>query len=208
MNLVRCLSHPLAKDKIGRLRDQRTTTQEFRRLVYELSLLLSMMCTDDLPTVPYEVDTPITRTTVSRRENTVVLAPVLRAGLGMVDGMLQLLPEAKIGHIGFYRDEKTLMPVEYYVNLPSLEKSVVFVLDPMLATGGTATAALTLLKQRGVSQPRLVSLIAAPEGIARVKQDHPDVVIYTAAVDDGLNEKGYIVPGLGDAGDRIFGTEG
>lgn len=206
MTSVQCLTHPLAKEKVGRLRDRNTSTAEFRRLVYELSLLLTVFCTEDLHTSSSSVETPITTTTADFVSDNIVLAPVLRAGLGMVDGMLQLIPDAKVGHIGFYRDEQTLLPVEYYVNLPSVEQSVVFVLDPMLATGGTATAALSLLKSRGVSKLRLVSLIAAPEGIRKVQVDHPDVAIFTAAIDESLNEKGYIVPGLGDAGDRIFGT--
>lgn len=206
MTSVQCLTHPLAKDKVGRLRDRKTSTSEFRRLVHELSLLLTVFCTEDLHTTSSTVETPIATSTVQYVADNIVLAPVLRAGLGMVDGMLQLLPDAKVGHIGFYRDEQTLLPVEYYVNLPSVEQSIVFVLDPMLATGGTATAALSLLKSRSVSKLRLISLIAAPECIRKVQEDHPDVPIYTAAIDDALNEKGYIIPGLGDAGDRIFGT--
>lgn len=204
---IRCITHPLALDKLGRLRDRTTDVPTFRRLVHELSVFLAMECTADVTTGTRVVETPVTATTVTQVTQSIVLIPILRAGLGMVDGMLQIVPTAKVGHIGLYRDPETLSPVEYYVNTPDdLASQVVILLDPMLATGGSAAAAISLLKARGATQVKLVSLIAAPEGIARVREEHPDVQVYAVAVDEKLNDHGYIVPGLGDAGDRIFGT--
>ncbi len=204
---IRCLEHPLAADKLAQLRERTTDVPTFRRLVYELAIFLAIDCTQDLMTAPAAIETPVATTEVKRLSDTVTLVPILRAGLGMVEGVLQWIPSARVGHLGMYRNEETLKPVEYYANTPKdLDQDVVIVLDPMLATGGSATAALTVLKRRGAKRLKLVSLIAAPEGIAKVNEEHPDVALYTAAVDDHLNEKGYIVPGLGDAGDRIFGT--
>ncbi len=206
MNYVQILSHPLVEDKMGRLRDHVTQTSDFRRLVEELTLFLCMEATTDLALEEKTVATPVATTIAKQIAPEIVLAPVLRAGLGMVEGMLRLVPSAKVGHIGFYRDEKTLMPVEYYVNLPTVQRGIVFLLDPMLATGGTAVAAISLLKQRGIADIRLLCLVAAPQGIQKVHAQHPDVKIFATALDEGLNDNGYIVPGLGDAGDRIFGT--
>ena len=209
MSVVEIVDHPLIQHKISLLRDRNTGTKEFRDLVSEIATLLCYEATRDLPTEEVEVETPIAlaRTHVLAGRK-LALVPILRAGLGMVDGMLTLIPAAKVGHIGLYRNEETLEPVEYYCKLPKdIAERDVFVLDPMLATGGSASAAITFLKQRGCHNIRLVNLIAAPEGIARVQKDHPDVNIYVAACDEKLNEHGYIVPGLGDAGDRLFGTK-
>ena len=207
MNSIRCLEHPLAADKLAQLRERTTDVPTFRRLVYELAIFLAIDCTQDLLTAPRVIETPVATWETVSLADTVTLVPILRAGLGMVDGMLQWIPSARVGHLGMYRNEETLQPVEYYANTPKdLERDVVIVLDPMLATGGSASAALSILKKRGARRLKLVSLIAAPEGIASVQKAHPDVALYTAAIDQQLNEKGYIVPGLGDAGDRIFGT--
>lgn len=209
MSVVEIVDHPLIQHKISLMRDRNTGTKEFRDLASEVAMLLCYEATRDLPTEEVEVETPIalarTKVLAGRK---LALVPILRAGLGMVDGMLTLIPAAKVGHIGLYRNEETLKPVEYYCKLPSdIDEREVLVLDPMLATGGSASAAITFLKQRGCHNIRLVNLIAAPEGIARVQKDHPDVNIYVAACDEKLNEHGYIVPGLGDAGDRLFGTK-
>lgn len=203
------LDHPLVQHKVSHLRDKNTGTKEFKELVSEIAMLLCYEATRDLPTEEVEVETPIavakTRMLAGRK---LALVPILRAGLGMVDGMLTLLPAAKVGHIGLYRDETTLDPVEYYCKLPAdVAERDVLVLDPMLATGGSASAAITFIKKRGCNHIRLVNLIAAPEGIARVQREHPDVDIYVAGLDEKLNDHGYIVPGLGDAGDRLFGTK-
>ena len=209
MSVVKIVDHPLIQHKISLMRDRNTGTKEFRDLVSEIATLLCYEATRVLPTEEVEVETPIAlaRTHVLAGRK-LALVPILRAGLGMVDGMLTLIPAAKVGHIGLYRNEETLEPVEYYCKLPKdIAERDVFVLDPMLATGGSASAAITFLKQRGCHNIRLVNLIAAPEGIARVQKDHPDVNIYVAACDEKLNEHGYIVPGLGDAGDRIYGTK-
>lgn len=204
---MRCLNHPLVEDKLALLRARSTDVPTFRRLIYELAIYLAITCTEDLQLETCMVDTPVATMQAKRLTDTVTLVPVLRAGLGMVEGVLQWLPNARVGHVGMYRDETTLAPVEYYVNTPNdLDRDVVIVLDPMLATGGSASAALSLLKKRGARRLKLVSVIAAPEGIARLQELHPDVELYTAAIDERLNEHGYIVPGLGDAGDRIFGT--
>lgn len=201
--------HPLIQHKISLLRDKRTTTKEFRELVGEIAMLMAYEVTRDLPLKEVEIETPIAiaKTKVLAGKK-LAIVPILRAGLGMVDGMLNLLPMAKVGHIGLYRDPKTLEPVEYYCKLPddSVEREIVL-LDPMLATGGSASAAITFLKNRGITQIKFMCLIAAPEGIARLSHDHPDVPIFCAAEDSKLNEHAYIVPGLGDAGDRLFGTK-
>jgi len=204
---IHCIDHPLAQDKITRLRDQDTSVTDFRRLVRELAIMLAIECTRDLPSVDYTVHTPLREARGRRVEPAPVLVPVLRAGLGMVEGMLQVITEAKIGHIGMYRDHETLMPVEYYINTPKgLSDRRVIVLDPMLATGGSAAAAVAAIKARGASDICLAAIIAAPEGIAKMRALHPDVPLYAVAVDERLDEHGYIIPGLGDAGDRIFGT--
>lgn len=203
------LEHPLVQHKVSHLRDKRTGTKEFKELVSEIATLLCYEATRDLPTEEVEIETPIaiakTRMLTGRK---LALVPILRAGLGMVDGMLTLLPAAKVGHIGLYRNEETLEPVEYYCKLPSdIAERDVLVLDPMLATGGSAVDAITQIKKRGARSIKFIGIIAAPEGLARLHEAHPDVDIYVAALDEKLNENGYIVPGLGDAGDRIFGTK-
>ena len=203
------LDHPLVQHKVTLLRDKNTGTKEFKELVGEIAMLLCYEATRELPTKEVDVETPIavakSRVLAGRKQ---ALVPILRAGLGMVDGMLTLLPAAKVGHIGMYRNEETLEPVEYYCKLPSdIAERDVFLLDPMLATGGSACDAITQLKKRGARSIKFLAIIAAPEGIERVRRDHPDVDIYVASVDEKLNDHGYIVPGLGDAGDRIFGTK-
>ncbi|HJV46079.1 MAG TPA: uracil phosphoribosyltransferase [Bacillota bacterium] len=201
--------HPLIQHKLTYIRDKNTGTKEFRELVDEVAMLMAYEITRDLPLQEVEVETPVTKCkTKMIAGKKVGLVPILRAGIGMVDGVLKLIPAAKVGHVGLYRDPQTLEPVEYYVKLPSdIEERDLIVIDPMLATGGSAVAALTALKNRGARSIKLMCLIAAPEGIARVQADHPDVDIYVAAVDEKLNDHGYIVPGLGDAGDRLFGTK-
>ena len=203
------LDHPLVQHKVSHLRDKNTGTKEFKELVSELAMLLCYEATRDLPTEEVEIETPVamakTRVLSGRK---LALVPILRAGLGMVDGMLSLLPAAKVGHIGLYRNEETLEPVEYYCKLPSdIAERDVLVLDPMLATGGSAVDAITQIKKRGAKSIKFLAIIAAPEGLKRLHDSHPDVDIYVAAVDEKLNEHGYIIPGLGDAGDRIFGTK-
>ena len=201
-------SHPLLEHKLSILRDERTGTREFREVLKEVTMLLGYEATRDLPTEDIEVKTPVATCTCQKLSGRkLVLVPILRAGIGMVDGFLQLLPSAKVGHIGLSRNEETLEPIEYYAKVPNeLDKRNVIVVDPMLATGGSAVAALTKLKERGAKNLRLVCLVAAPAGVEAVQKAHPEVPIYLAALDEKLNEKGYIVPGLGDAGDRIFGT--
>lgn len=201
--------HPLIQHKLSLMRDKNTGVKEFRELLEEISMLMVYEVTRDLPTEEVEVETPLctTRTRILSGKK-IGIVPILRAGLGMVDGVATLIPAAKIGHIGLYRDPSTLQPVEYYCKLPAdSEKRMLLVLDPMLATGGSASAAISFIKQRNCKNIRLVNLIAAPEGIDRIQRDHPDVNIYVAACDEKLNEHGYIVPGLGDAGDRLFGTK-
>ena len=209
MSVVEIVDHPLIQHKISLLRDRRTGTKEFRDMVSEVSTLLCYEATRDLPLEEVEVETPIalarTKVLAGRK---LALVPILRAGLGMVDGMLNLIPAAKVGHIGLYRNEETLEPVEYYCKLPKdIAEREVIVLDPMLATGSSAADAITMIKQRGARHIKFIGLIAAPEGMKVLHAAHPDVDIYVAALDEKLNEKGYIVPGLGDAGDRIFGTK-
>lgn len=209
MSVVEIVDHPLIQHKISLLRDRNTGTKEFRDLVSEVAMLLCYEATRDLPTEEVEVETPIalarTKVLAGRK---LALVPILRAGLGMVDGMLSMIPAAKVGHIGLYRNEGTLEPVEYYCKLPQdCAEREVFVVDPMLATGGSSAAAITMLKEKGVRHIRFMCIIAAPEGVKRMQEEHPDVDLYIGALDDHLNEHGYIVPGLGDAGDRIFGTK-
>lgn len=203
------MDHPLIQHKLTILRDVNTGAKEFREMIKEVSTLLAYEVTRDLSMEEVEVETPLMKTTgkvIAGKK--IGLVPILRAGLGMVEGMLELIPAAKVGHIGLYRDPETLEPVEYYCKLPEdIGNRDIFVLDPMLATGGSASAAVTFLKQRGSCHIKLVCIIAAPEGIERVQKDHPDVPVYVAAVDEGLNDHAYIYPGLGDAGDRLFGTK-
>jgi uracil phosphoribosyltransferase len=199
--------HPLVAHKLSRLRDVHTDPKRFRALVKEIAALLVYEATADLALMPREVETPLARMTGSELKEKIGLVPILRAGLGMVEGVWELMPGAEVWHIGLYRDERTLNPVEYYNKLPvEPTVSVCLILDPMLATGGSATATVEVLKRWGVKKIKFVGLIGAPEGIARMQQEHPDVPIYLAAIDERLNEKGYITPGLGDAGDRQFGT--
>jgi uracil phosphoribosyltransferase len=199
--------HPLVLHKLSRLRDIKTDPKKFRELVQEIAALLAYEATADLAVTQREVVTPMATMTGHELREKIGLVPILRAGLGMVEGIWELMPSAEVWHIGLYRDEKTLRPVEYYNKLP-LEPtvSVCLILDPMLATGGSATATVGVLKRWGVKKIKFVGLIGAPEGIAQMQKEHPDVPIHLAAIDDHLNEKGYIVPGLGDAGDRQFGT--
>ena len=209
MSKVTIMEHPLIKHKIGIIRRKETGTKDFRQLISEIAMLICFEATRNLPLKDDEIETPICKTTVQKlRGRKLAVVPILRAGLGMVDGMLQLIPAAKVGHIGLYRDPKTLEPVEYYCKLPAdCDEREVFVVDPMLATGGSSSAAVTLLKQKGCTHIHFMCIIAAPEGVERMQKDHPDVDIYVGALDEKLNDHGYIVPGLGDAGDRIFGTK-
>ena len=200
-------SHPLVAHKLSRLRDVKTDPKKFRELVQEIAVLLAYEATADLATTPRAVQTPLAEMTGYEVKESIGLVPILRAGLGMGEGIWELMPHAEVWHIGLYRDEKTLRPVEYYNKLPiEPTVSMCLILDPMLATGGSATATVDVLKRWGVKKIKFVGLIGAPEGVARMQKEHPDVPIYLAAIDDHLNEKGYIVPGLGDAGDRQFGT--
>ena len=203
------LNHPMIEHKISILRSKTTSTKEFRELISEIATILCLEALKDAPLKEIEVETPITKTKGHIiDENNYAFVPILRAGLGMVDGVLTLMPNAKIGHIGLYRNEETLEPVEYYCKLPKhIEDKTVIVLDPMLATGGSGSAAITMLKKRGVKKIKFLCVIAAPVGIKKIQEDHPDVSIYVAKLDEKLNYIGYIVPGLGDAGDRIFGTK-
>jgi uracil phosphoribosyltransferase len=203
------VDHPLVQHKLSYLRDKRTSTGDFRRLVRELTALLTYEATKDLPTETVRVETPLEWTAVERIEGKkVAVCPVLRAGLGMLDGFLGLVSGARVGFIGLFRDESTLEPVEYYMKLPGdLGARDAIVLDPMLATGNSATAAVSAVKEGGARSVRLISLVAAPQGIERLHSEHPDVPIFCASVDRELNDRGYIVPGLGDAGDRLYGTK-
>jgi len=206
---VRVLDHPLIQHKLSFLRDEKTGTKDFRELLEEIATLMAYEVTRDFPLEEIEVQTPVAKTkakVISGKKVGVV--PILRAGLGMLGGILKCIPAAKVGHIGVYRDPETLQPVEYYCKLPTdIEEREFILIDPMLATGGSAAAAIGFLKERGAKHVKLMCLVAAPEGIKHVNSYHPDVEIYTAAVDERLNEHGYIVPGLGDAGDRLFGTK-
>ncbi|MGN9866918.1 uracil phosphoribosyltransferase [Bacillus swezeyi] len=209
MGKVYVFDHPLIQHKLTYIRDVKTGTKEFRELVDEVATLMAFEITRDLPLQEVDVETPVqmAKSSVIAGKKLGVV-PILRAGLGMVDGILKLIPAAKVGHVGLYRDPETLKPVEYYVKLPSdVEEREFIVVDPMLATGGSAVEALNSLKKRGAKNIRFMCLIAAPEGVDEFQRHHPDVDIYIAALDEKLNEKGYIVPGLGDAGDRMFGTK-
>lgn len=209
MKNVTLIDHPLIQHKLSIIRDKNTGSKDFRDLVEEVAMLMCYEVTRDMQLEEIEIETPICKTTAKTLTGKKVgVVPILRAGLGMVDGMLKLIPAAKVGHIGLYRDPETLKPVEYYCKLPSdIGERDIIVTDPMLATGGSATDAITLLKNKGAKNIKLMCLIAAPEGLKLVTETHPDVGIYTAAIDEKLNDHGYIVPGLGDAGDRLFGTK-
>ena len=205
---IQVMDHPLIQHKVTLMRKKETGSTDFRNLLEEITMLMGYEITRDLPLEDIAIETPVAPTTgkqISGKKLGIV--PVLRAGLGMVQGLLNLMPMARVGHIGLYRDPETLEPVEYYCKLPDVQDRDFIIVDPMLATGGSASAAITLLKDKGVQNIKLMCLVAAPQGVQRVNKDHPDVRIYVAALDDTLNEHGYIVPGLGDAGDRIFGTK-
>ncbi len=209
MGKVVYMDHPLIRHKIGYIRRIDTGTKDFRQTIGEIAMLICYEATRGLPLEEVEIETPICKTTVQElKGKKLAIVPILRAGLGMVDGMLSLIPTAKVGHIGLYRDPETLKPVEYYCKLPAdCAERDVFVVDPMLATGGSSAAAIKMLKERGCKNIHFMCIIAAPEGISAMQEQHPDVDIYVGALDERLNDHGYIVPGLGDAGDRIFGTK-
>ena len=209
MSKVCVFDHPLIQHKLSILRDENTSVKEFRELVSEIAMLMCYEATRDLPLEEVDVKTPVAVAKCKRISGKkLAIVPILRAGLGMVDGMVNMMPNVKVGHIGLFRDPETLQPVKYYFKMPAdIEERDVIVVDPMLATGGSASAAITFLKQDGVKHIKLMCIIGAPEGVKRMQEDHPDVDIYVAALDDHLNDHGYIVPGLGDAGDRIFGTK-
>lgn len=211
MNLEKfhVVDHPLIKHKLSIMRDKETGSKDFRALLSEITILMGYEVTRDLPMEEVEIETPVAKMTAKKIEGKkLAIIPILRAGLGMVDGLLSLVPVAKVGHIGLYRDPETHEPVEYYCKLPfDIEDRYIIICDPMLATGGSASGAIEMLKKRGCKQIKLLCLVAAPEGVERVQADHPDVEIFSAALDDCLNDHAYIVPGLGDAGDRLFGTK-
>lgn len=205
---VQVIDHPLIQHKVTLMRKKETGSKDFRNLLEEITILMGYEITRDLPLEDIDVETPVAMMKgkqISGRK--IGIVPVLRAGLGMVQGLLDLMPTAKVGHIGLYRDPKTLKPVEYYCKLPDVKNRDFIIVDPMLATGGSASAAISLLKEKGIQHIKLMCLVAAPQGVKKVNTDHPEVKIFVAALDDTLNEHGYIVPGLGDAGDRIFGTK-
>lgn len=205
---IKIIEHPLIKEKISILRDKNTKQRIFKDCLDEIVSLMAFEVTKDLEVETYEVETPLMVTTGYQLKKPIILVPILRAGLGFLDGMRKLLPNAYIGHIGMARNEETLLPEEYYAKFPScLKEATVLVLDPMLATGGSACDALDALKKRGATDLRMVSLVGAPEGLKKMEEEHPDVPVYLATLDEKLNENGYILPGLGDAGDRLFGTE-
>jgi uracil phosphoribosyltransferase len=209
MSKVVVFDHPLIQHKLSILRDEKTSVKEFRELVSEIAMLMCYEATRDLPLEEINVQTPVAMAKCRRiAGKKLAIVPILRAGLGMVDGMVSMMPNVKVGHIGLYRDPRTKEPVKYYFKVPAdIEERDVIVVDPMLATGGSAEAAITFLKEKGARSIKLMSIIGAPEGVARMQAAHPDVDIFVAALDDHLNENAYIVPGLGDAGDRIFGTK-
>ena len=208
-NNVHILDHPLIRHKLAIIRNKDTDTKQFREVIKELATLMAYESFKDVPTQEIEVETPLERVKQTIvKENSIAIVPILRAGLGMVDGILSLFPAAKVGHIGLYRNEETLEPQEYYCKLPTgIEEKVVMLVDPMLATGGSAVDAITMLKKRGCKKIKFMAIIAAPEGVEKVSKAHPDVEIFVSTLDRTLNEHGYILPGLGDAGDRIFGTK-
>ena len=209
MSKVCVFDHPLIQHKLSILREKSTSVKEFRELISEIAMLMCYEATRDLPLEEVEIETPVAKAKVKRISGKkLAIVPILRAGLDMVDGMVSMMPNAKVGHIGLFRDPETLEPVKYYYKMPpDIEERDVIVVDPMLATGGSASAAIQFLKDDGVKHIKLMCIIGAPEGVQRMQEDHPDVDIFVAALDERLNEHGYIVPGLGDAGDRIFGTK-
>ena len=208
MSKVTVMNHPLISHKLSIMRHKDTKSKDFRELLNEIASLMTFDICRDLKTKEVEVETPICVANFQQLDKDIVIVPILRAGLGMVEGILQLIPTAKVGHIGLYRDEETHEPCEYYAKFPTgLSEATILVLDPMLATGGSASAAITMIKKRGAKDIRYIGLVAAPEGVERLSKDHPDVDIYLAALDEKLNENCYIVPGLGDCGDRLFGTK-
>ena len=208
MSKLTVFDHPLIQHKLTIIRDKNVGTKEFREIVDEIASLMAYEVTRDLPVEDVEIETPVAKTTQKTLAGKkLAIVPILRAGLGMVDGIMKLIPAARIGHIGMYRDEESLEPVEYFVKLPEdIDQREVLVVDPMLATGGSAVMAIDALKKRGATKIKLITLVSAPVGVETVQKAHPDVDIYTAGLDEGLNEHGYIIPGLGDAGDRLFGT--
>lgn len=208
-NTFHVVDHPLIKHKLSIMREKDTGSKDFRQLLSEIAMLMCYEITRDIPVEDVEIETPVARMVAQKVEGKkLAIVPILRAGLGMVDGVLSLIPVAKVGHIGLYRDPETHNPVEYYCKLPQdIEDRYIIVCDPMLATGGSASGAIDMLKKRGCTQIKLLCLVAAPEGVERLQKDHPDVQIYAAALDERLNEHAYIIPGLGDAGDRLFGTK-
>ncbi len=209
MGKFQVIDHPLIQHKLTIIRDKNCGTKVFREVVDEIAMLMAYEVSRDMPLEDIVIETPITESTQKTLSGKkVAIVPILRAGIGMVDGILELIPAAKVGHIGLYRDEETLEPHEYFVKLPSdISQRQLFVVDPMLATGGSAIMAMDMLKKRGASNIKFMCLVAAPEGVKALRDAHPDIDVYTAALDDHLNEDGYIVPGLGDAGDRLFGTK-
>ncbi|MBJ7677632.1 uracil phosphoribosyltransferase [Weissella confusa] len=208
MSKLTVFDHPLIQHKLTIIRDKNVGTKEFREIVDEIASLMAYEVTRDLPVEDVEIETPVAKTTQKQLAGKkLAIVPILRAGLGMVDGIMKLIPAARIGHIGMYRDEESLEPVEYFIKLPEdIDQREVLVVDPMLATGGSAVMAIDALKKRGATKIKLITLVSAPVGVETVQKAHPDVDIYTAGLDEGLNEHGYIIPGLGDAGDRLFGT--
>ena len=209
MSILHVVDHPMITHKLSIMRNKKTGSKDFRELLDEIAMFMGYELTRDLPLEDVEIDTPMCKMTAKMISGKkLAIIPILRAGLGMVDGLLKLVPVAKVGHIGLYRDHDTHQPVEYYCKLPvDIENRIVIVCDPMLATGGSASDALQMLKDKGCTNIRLMCLVAAPEGVKKVQDDHPDVDIYIAALDEKLNENAYIIPGLGDAGDRLFGTK-
>lgn len=206
--MLKVLKHPLITHKLTQMRKKETGTKDFRQNLDEIAGLMAYEITRDLPTVPVDIETPVQACHTYELEKEIILVPILRAGLGMVNGICDLIPTVKVAHVGLYRDEETLEPHVYFEKYPkSIKDAIVMIVDPMLATGGSATAAIEMVKKQGAKNIRLVCLVGAPEGVKTVESEHPDVDIYLAALDEKLNEKGYIVPGLGDAGDRIFGTK-
>jgi uracil phosphoribosyltransferase len=205
---VHIIDHPLVQHKLSIMRNKETSTIKFRELLKEISMLMGYEITKDFPLTYEEIETPLMKMNAPKIEGKkVVIAPILRAGLGMVEGLTTLIPSARVGHIGMYRDEETCLPVFYYYKMPKTKDRLVIVTDPMLATGGSAIDAITRLKNDGFTSIRMMSLVASPQGLKAVQEKHPDVDIYLASLDEGLNDKNYILPGLGDAGDRIFGTK-
>ncbi len=206
--MLHVLQHPLINHKLTQIRRKETGTKDFREALDEIAGLMAYEISRDLPSKQVEIETPLATCLTHEMSKDIVLVPILRAGLGMVDGITNLIPTAKVGHVGMYRDHVTLEPKEYYAKLPpNTPSAVVMILDPMLATGGSAAATISFLKKQGAKQIKLVCIVGAPEGVKRIEDEHPDVDIYLAALDDKLNEFGYIIPGLGDAGDRLFGTK-